>query len=75
MMWKHIRGTIAKIAIHYHANRTEVTNLLGTLGLISDEKWERRNADDIMAIVNKWYPYGTGGRNWFEDMKSKGKSS
>lgn len=42
---------LARILIHYHATCVDITNCLGQLHLISDEEWNRRNCDHVMALV------------------------
>ena len=42
---------LTKVIIRYHAIGVDITNCLGQLHLISDDEWERRNRDHVMALV------------------------
>lgn len=42
---------LAKFLIHYHANCIDITNCLGQLHLISEEEWDERNKNHVMALI------------------------
>ena len=42
---------LAKIIVQYHAIGVDITNCLGQLHLISEEEWNERNKNHVMALV------------------------
>lgn len=42
---------LAKIIVQYHAIGVDITNCLGQLHLISEEEWNERNKNHVMALI------------------------
>lgn len=42
---------LAKVIIQYHAIGVDITNCLGQLHLISEDEWNERNKNHVMALI------------------------
>ena len=47
---------VAKVRLHYHANRIDINNTLNQLHLMSDERNEESNKKHCMILVNDVWP-------------------
>ena len=63
-----LERVIAKVRLHYHANRIDINNALNQLHLMSDERNEESNKKHVMILFTDVYPRLLG-RDILKDKK------